>query len=182
MINSAASRDLPTPGSPIRVTSRQPHSHGSVEHGLRQQKLAPAADKRRSRRRGTGPRSAPRAAGKPRTAPTFPRLERRTSSTLTPPRTSLKVDSPNSASPGTRHLLQPRGHIDRVTGRICLAAPDDLTAVHPDPNLDRRSEALLEVRVRLDQPRLHLERGPAGTQGIILWPPAPRTLPQRRRR
>ncbi len=69
---------------------------------------------------------------------------------------------------GAGGLLEPRRHVNGVTGHERLAGPDDLAAVDADPHLDGRPEPLLELTVQSDEPRLHLERGPAGSQRVVL--------------
>ena len=73
---------------------------------------------------------------------------------------------------GARRLLEPCGDVDGVAGHERLAARavarDDLAGVDADPQSDPRPEALLEILVQGAEPRLHLERGTARAQRIVL--------------
>ena len=69
-------------------------------------------------------------------------------------------------------LLQPRGDVDRIAcherlpvGRV---AGHDLAGVDTDPERDPRAEPPLELLVQGREPRLHLERGAARAQGVVL--------------
>ena len=73
---------------------------------------------------------------------------------------------------GACRLLQPRGDVDGIAGHEGLAARrvtrDDLAGVDADPQRDRLADPPLELLVQHGEASLHLERGPARAQRIVL--------------
>ena len=69
-------------------------------------------------------------------------------------------------------LLQPRGDVDRIACHerlpVGCVAGHNLAGVDADPERDPRAEPPLEVLVQKRKPRLHLERGAARAQGVVL--------------
>ena len=89
------------------------------------------------------------------------------------------VASRQEGSPSDEHrsrlgdLLEPGGHVDRVTGddQLLGAGPhgsDDLAGVDADPDAECDPMALLEVLVQCFEPGEHLERGPKCPPRIVL--------------
>lgn len=74
---------------------------------------------------------------------------------------------------GLGDLLQPGGHVDRVTGDDELPGSpahgsDDLAGVDADPDAERHPVALLEVPVQCLEPGEHLEGRPKRAPRIVL--------------
>ena len=157
---SATSRDLPIPASPTTVTSSQQPARSAraamrpAEAGARARRPTNGASCRRS---GASWTRTSRYAG---TGSDFPLSSSgATASTSTASCTSASVGSPSNTSPGLRSLLQPGGHVDRVTGREPLVRPrHHLARHHSDPPLQPES------RERFP----HLDRCPHRPQCVVL--------------
>ena len=91
---------------------------------------------------------------------------------MTASRTSRYVDSPIRISIVGRVLLQASRGVDGVPGHESLpaghVAGDDLPGVHAGPVLQAHPEPLVQHLVHVDEPLLHLERGPDRTHGVVL--------------
>ena len=172
--SSAASRDLPTPGSPTTVVSR--HS-GVATTASNSRSSASSCALRPVKGVPTGRADRPEAADLDQAVrrhglrlPLRPQRLHGVGPYCVADETERRLAEQHVARAG--RLLQPRGDVHRIarderlpTGGVTR---DDLARVDADPERDPCPEASLQLLVERRQPGLHLERGPAGTQSIVL--------------
>ena len=156
---SAASRDLPIPGSPTTVTSSQRRSATARCPRFREQpELALAADEREScRRSGAAWAASSRNAA---TGSAFPfSTSGSTGSASTAPLHELERRRADQHLARRRRLLEPRRHVHRVPGRQPLRR-----ARSPPHRCSPRSDPRSRARQRIP----HLDRRPTGPQRVVL--------------
>ena len=173
-ISSAASRDLPTPGSPTTVASWGCPEAASASALAQERELGLAAHHRRvepagARRCHRLDVREPVGGHGLRLALERERLDRLDRDRVAHEPEGRLPDQDLARGGG---LLEAGGDVDRVAGHERLPgralSGHDLAGVDPDAQRDPRAEALLELGVQRRQALLHLPGGAHGSQRIVL--------------